>query len=175
MVLQARRMSRAASSKRLPAGVGTTDPWRLSSSFCPISSSSLATAAAIAGCETPARAAPLVKLPGSAIAIAFAEKNGGNGIVKEIARRRAKVVVPLFLCSFAMYVATLVALSYFPGLVGYKILGSINLAYALALAQFAITFLTAFIYAVWVRRAIDPLIAEALAILGRPPAIGSIR
>jgi uncharacterized membrane protein (DUF485 family) len=111
----------------------------------------------------------------SAIPLSYAEKNGANGIVKEIASRRAKVVVPLFLCSFAMYVATLVALSYFPGLVGYKILGSINLAYALALAQFAITFLTAFIYAVWVRRAIDPLIAEALAILGRPPAIGSIR
>jgi len=105
----------------------------------------------------------------------LADKAVANGIVKEIARRRVQVVVPLFLCSFALYVATLVALSYFPGLVGYKILGSINLAYALALAQFAITFLTAFIYAVWVRRAIDPLIAEALAILGRPPAIGSIR
>ncbi len=105
----------------------------------------------------------------------LADKAVANGIVKEIARRRVQVVVPLFLCSFALYVATLVALSYFPGLVGYKILGSINLAYALALAQFAITFLTAFIYAVWVRRAIDPLTAEALAILGRPPAIGSIR
>jgi uncharacterized membrane protein (DUF485 family) len=85
------------------------------------------------------------------------------------------VVVPLFLCSFALYVATLVALSYFPGLVGYKIFGSINLAYVLALAQFAITFLTAFIYALWTRRAIDPLVADAFAILGRAPVAGGVR
>jgi len=105
----------------------------------------------------------------------LADKAGAKGIVKEIARRRTQVVVPLFLCSFATYVATLLALSYFPGLVGYRILGSINLAYVLALAQFAVTFLTAFIYAVWARRAIDPLIAEAFAILGRSPVIGSVR
>ena len=105
----------------------------------------------------------------------IADKAGADGIVKEIARRRAQVVVPLFLCSFAMYVATLVALSYFPGLVGYKIFGSINLAYVLALAQFAITFLTAFIYAVWTRRAIDPLVADAFAILGRAPVAGGVR
>jgi len=49
-----------------------------------------------------------------------------------------RLAVPLFLCSFALYVATLVALSYFPGLVGYKIFGSINLAYVLALAQFCL-------------------------------------
>jgi uncharacterized membrane protein (DUF485 family) len=111
----------------------------------------------------------------SPIPLSLADKAGANGIVRELARRRAQVVVPLFLCSFAMYVATLVALSYFPGLVGYKIFGSINLAYALALAQFAITFLTAFIYAVWTRRAIDPLVAEAFTILERAPVTGGIR
>jgi uncharacterized membrane protein (DUF485 family) len=111
----------------------------------------------------------------ASLPVLLADKAGAKGIVKEIARRRTQVVVPLFLCSFAMYVATLLALSYFPGLVGYKILGSINLAYVLALAQFAVTFLTAFIYAVWARRAIDPLIAEAFAILGRSPVIGSVR
>src|SRR6267154_1892093 len=110
----------------------------------------------------------------SAIPLSYAVKNGANGIVKEIARRRAKVVVPLFLSSFAMYVATLVALSYFPGLVGYKIFGSINLAYVLALAQFAITFLTAVIYALWARRAIDPLVANAFAVLGCSPVIGNV-
>ena len=111
----------------------------------------------------------------ASLPVLLADKAGAKGIVKEIARRRTQVVVPLFLCSFATYVATLLALSYFPGLVGYRILGSINLAYVLALAQFAITFLTAFIYAVWARRAIDPLIAEAFAILGRSPVIGSVR
>lgn len=125
--------------------------------------------------ETQTMSGQLDYADASPIPVLLADKAGAKGIVKEIARRRTQVVVPLFLCSFAMYVATLLALSYFPGLVGYKILGSINLAYVLALAQFAVTFLTAFIYAVWARRAIDPLIAEAFAILGRSPVIGSVR
>ena len=107
--------------------------------------------------------------------LALADKGVVNGIVREIARRRVQVVIPLFLCSFATYVAALIALSYFPGLVGYKIFGSINLAYVLALAQFAITFLTAFIYAVWTRRAIDPLVADAFARLGSASAAGRVR
>ena len=112
--------------------------------------------------------APTIPLP-------LADKAGANAIVREIARRRTRVVLPLFLCSFATYVATLVALSYFPNLVGHKIFGSINLAYLLALAQFAITFLTAFIYALWTRRAIDRLVADAFAILGCSPVIGNVR
>jgi uncharacterized membrane protein (DUF485 family) len=104
-----------------------------------------------------------------------ADKTGAPAIVAEIARRRTRVVVPLFLCSFATYVTTLLALSYLPALVGYRIFGAINFAYVLALAQFAITFLTAFIYARWARRAIDPLVAEAFAILGPSPAIGGRR
>jgi len=111
----------------------------------------------------------------SQIPLPLADKTGANTIVKEIARRRVQVVLPLFLCSLATYVTTLLALSYFPGLVGYKVFGSINLAYVLALAQFAITFLTAVIYALWARRAIDPLVADAFAILGRAPVIGSVR
>jgi uncharacterized membrane protein (DUF485 family) len=105
----------------------------------------------------------------------LAGKNGAAVIVEEIARRRSRVVIPLFFSSFATYVATLVALSYFPGLVEHKISGSINVAYMLALAQFAITFLTAFIYALWTRRAIDPLVAEAFAIMESLPAIGRVR
>jgi uncharacterized membrane protein (DUF485 family) len=111
----------------------------------------------------------------SQIPLPLADTTGANDIVREIARRRAQVVLPLFLCSFASYVATLLALSYLPGVVGHKMFGSINLAYVLALAQFAITFLTAFVYALWARRAIDPLVADAFAILGRAPAIGAVR
>jgi len=114
-------------------------------------------------------------LDGLPIPVPLTDKAGASLIVKQIAGRRTQVVVPLFLCSFATYVATLVALSYFPGLVGHKIFGAINLAYVLALAQFAITFLTAFIYARWARRAIDPLVADAFAILGRSPVIRSVR
>jgi uncharacterized membrane protein (DUF485 family) len=111
----------------------------------------------------------------SQIPLPLADEAGANAMVKEIARRRAQVVLPLFLCSFASYVATLLALSYLPGLVGYKMFGSINLAYVLALAQFAITFVTAFIYALWARRAIDPLVADAFTVLGHAPATGSVR
>jgi len=71
----------------------------------------------------------------SQIPLPLADKTGANAIVKEIARRRVQVVLPLFLCSLATYVTTLLALSYFPGLVGYKVFGSINLAYVLALAS----------------------------------------
>jgi uncharacterized membrane protein (DUF485 family) len=111
----------------------------------------------------------------SQIPLPLADTTGANAIVREIARRRAQVVLPLFLCSFASYVATLLALSYLPGLVGHKMFGAINLAYVLALCQFAITFLTAFIYALWARRAIDPLVADAFAVLGHAPVIGSGR
>jgi uncharacterized membrane protein (DUF485 family) len=111
----------------------------------------------------------------SQIPLPLTDTTRANAMVREIARRRAQVVLPLFLCSFASYVATLLALSYLPGLVGHKVFGSINLAYVLALAQFAITFLTAFIYAFWARRAIDPLVAEAFAVLGHAPVIGSGR
>src|ERR1700722_13963570 len=117
---------------------------------------------------------PLVHGDVSLIPSPLADKAGANVVVKEIARRRAQVVVPLMLCSFATYVATLVALSSFPDFVGYKVLGAINLAYVLALAQFAITFLTALVYALWTRRAIDPLVAEAFAILGRAPVAGGV-
>jgi hypothetical protein len=61
----------------------------------------------------------------SQIPLPLADKTGANAIVKEIARRRVQVVLPLFLCSLATYVTTLLALSYFPGLVGYKVFGSI--------------------------------------------------
>jgi uncharacterized membrane protein (DUF485 family) len=107
--------------------------------------------------------------------LSFVDKDVASNIVSEIARRRRQVVAPLFLCSFATYVATLVALSYMPNFVGHKIFGAVNLAYILALAQFAFTFLTAVIYSLWARSAVDPLVAEAFAILSRGPAIGSLR
>jgi uncharacterized membrane protein (DUF485 family) len=112
--------------------------------------------------------APPIPLP-------FVDRSPAIGIIKEIARRRSRVVVPLFLSSFAIYVATLAALSYFPNFVGYKVLGAINLAYLLALAQFAVTFLVAFIYALWSRLAIDPLVAAAFAVLSRESANGGVR
>jgi uncharacterized membrane protein (DUF485 family) len=111
----------------------------------------------------------------SPIPALLTDKAGATLVVKEIARRRTQVVVPLFLGSFATYLATLVALSYFPNLVRHKIFGAINLAYVLALAQFAITFLVAIIYALWARHVVDPLVDDAFAILSRSPANEGVR
>lgn len=86
-------------------------------------------------------------------------------IVEEIARRRRAVVLPLFWTSFTLFVLTLIALAYLPEAVGYSISGSINLAYALALSQFAITFAVASGYSYWAKYALDPLTAEARELL----------
>jgi len=87
-------------------------------------------------------------------------------LVREIARRRHAVAHPLFLGSFFFFCMTLVAFAYLPGLVGTKIIGAINVAYLLALAQFVVTFVVAGVYARWARTAIDPLTAQARLRLG---------
>ena len=62
---------------------------------------------------------------------------------------------------FVLFLSSLVALAYFPDLVSVKVWGSINLAYLLALAQFAVMFATAAARSWWARSVIDPLAAEA--------------
>jgi uncharacterized membrane protein (DUF485 family) len=84
-----------------------------------------------------------------------------EALVEEIARRRHAVAHPLFLGSFLFFCMTLVAFAYLPGLVGTRIIGAINVAYLLALAQFVVTFVVAGVYARWARSAIDPLTAQA--------------
>jgi len=88
-------------------------------------------------------------------------------LVREIARRRHAVAHPLFLGSFLFFCAALVAFAYLPGLVGTKVIGAINVAYLLALAQFLVTFVVAGVYALWARSAIDPLTAQARLQLGK--------
>ncbi len=98
-----------------------------------------------------------------------------SGLVGEIARRRARIVRPLFVASFAFYLTSLVALAYFPGLVTYRLYGSINLAYALAITQFVMTFLVAFIYARQTSRLVDPVVKRAFALLGPQTVEGEAR
>jgi uncharacterized membrane protein (DUF485 family) len=77
--------------------------------------------------------------------------------LSSLRRRRRAIVVPLFALSFPFYVGTLIVLSYGPTMVGQRISGSINVAYLLALLQFASTFLVAVVYAVLAKKLIDPV------------------
>ncbi|TXN00752.1 DUF485 domain-containing protein [Methylobacterium sp. WL64] len=69
----------------------------------------------------------------------------------------------MFLMFFVFFGATLVTFAYLPDLVGVKVYGSINVAYLLAVSQFAVSFLIAAVYALWARKVLDPLTAEARA------------
>ena len=80
---------------------------------------------------------------------------------------------PLFFFSMAFYVLGLIILAYFPDVVAFKVSGSINVAYVLALAQFVMTFAVAYVYTRRANRIIDPLVAEAFAALSRARAPGT--
>jgi uncharacterized membrane protein (DUF485 family) len=77
-------------------------------------------------------------------------------------KRRSQLVVPLFVLSFGLFLATLLVLSYWPALVSLQVAESINVAYVLALLQFLTTFSIAILYALVARHAIDPLVVQAL-------------
>jgi uncharacterized membrane protein (DUF485 family) len=86
-------------------------------------------------------------------------------LVARIEERRRSIVRPLFFFSTAFYVLGLIVLAYFPDIVTFKVSGSINVAYVIALAQFVMTFAVAYSYARRAGRVIDPMVAEALAAL----------
>ena len=49
-----------------------------------------------------------------------------------LAERRSRLVVPLFVLSFSLFLSTLLALSYCPAVVSLRVVGSVNVAYLLA-------------------------------------------
>ena len=79
-----------------------------------------------------------------------------------LAKRRARLVVPLFVLSFSLFLSTLLALSYYPAVVSLRVVGSVNVAYLLAILQFVATFSIAIVYASIAKRVIDPLVAQTL-------------
>jgi len=81
---------------------------------------------------------------------------------ERLAQRRSRVVVPLFALSFTLFLATLLILSYCPAFVSRPIVGSVNVAYLLALIQFLTTFSIAIVYAWVARRELDPLAVQVL-------------
>jgi len=82
--------------------------------------------------------------------------------LERLAKRRSRVVVPLFALSFTLFLVTLLILSYCPALASRPIVGSVNVAYLLALIQFLTTFSIAIVYALVARRALDPLAVQTL-------------
>lgn len=92
--------------------------------------------------------------------------------LEELSRRRSRFVWPLLAAALLYYFGVLGALAYFPSLVGSKVVGSINLAYVLAVSLFVVTFAVAVLYARWSRRSSDPLAAsinDALVAAGYQP------
>lgn len=92
--------------------------------------------------------------------------------LEELSRRRTRFVWPLLVAALLFYFAVLGALAYLPSLVGARVVGSINLAYVLAVSIFVVTFAVAVLYARWARRWSDPLAAsinDALVAAGYNP------
>jgi len=79
-----------------------------------------------------------------------------------LAKRRSRLVLPLFGLSFSLFLSTLLVLSYCPAVVSLEVVGSVNVAYLLALLQFISTFSVAIVYAWIAKRAIDPLAVQTL-------------
>jgi uncharacterized membrane protein (DUF485 family) len=80
----------------------------------------------------------------------------------QLAKRRSPLVVPLFALSFSLFLSTLLILSYCPAVVSLQVVGSVNVAYLLAMLQFVATFSIAIVYASIAKRVIDPLVAQTL-------------
>jgi uncharacterized membrane protein (DUF485 family) len=86
----------------------------------------------------------------------------GPASLGTLAKCRSRLVVPLFVLSFSFFLSTLLALSYCPAVVSLRVVGSVNVAYLLAMLQFVTTFSVAIVYASIAKRVIDPLAAQTL-------------
>lgn len=90
--------------------------------------------------------------------------------VEELARRRNRFVWPLLAAALTSYALTLLAFAYWPSLVRQQVVGSINVAYVLAAAQFVMTLGVGIAYARWAGRVLDPAAERIRAALVRHDA-----
>lgn len=113
----------------------------------------------------------------NAIATGYSDDGGVSPVlpsaVSEIEGRRRSIVRPLLVFSMAFYGLGLIALAYFPDLAARKISGSINVAYVVALSQFAMTFVVAYIYARRANEVIDPLVSRTFAAMSKSRTAGA--
>ncbi|MBU9477061.1 DUF485 domain-containing protein [Burkholderia multivorans] len=94
-----------------------------------------------------------------------AARQSVNDYVSKLLSWRQSVPRPLLALSLGTYVATLLAFIYAPSAVSQRVFGTVNVAYLLALSQFAITFFVAVAYSISARRVADPLVDDIHAML----------
>ena len=78
----------------------------------------------------------------------------------ELARLRTRFVLPLLVGGLGAYFLVLAAYAYWPSFTRQPLAGAFNVAYALAVALFLMTFAIGVSYARWARRVYDPRAAE---------------
>lgn len=92
-----------------------------------------------------------------------------------IASRRFRIVAPLVAATSVIYLGSLIVLAYFPGVVTHKVVGSVNVAYVLAIAQFVMTFFVAIVYTREVGRTVDPIVRQAFEAARKSETTGATR
>ena len=78
----------------------------------------------------------------------------------ELRRRYALFVVPATLVFILWYFLYVVLSNWAPGFMGTQVVGNINIALIFGLLQFVTTFAIAWLYALYMTRAVDPLARE---------------
>jgi uncharacterized membrane protein (DUF485 family) len=78
----------------------------------------------------------------------------------DLARLRARFILPLLVGGLGAYFLVLAAYAYWPSLSRASLVGAFNVAYLLAVALFLMTFAIGAAYARWAGRVYDPRAAE---------------
>ncbi|NUU23301.1 MAG: DUF485 domain-containing protein [Streptomycetaceae bacterium] len=81
----------------------------------------------------------------------------------ELKRRFRRFVFPVTAAFLAWYLLYVLLCAYARGLMAHKVAGNVNVALVCGLGQFAATFLTAWVYARYADRRLDPLSAALRA------------
>jgi uncharacterized membrane protein (DUF485 family) len=76
---------------------------------------------------------------------------------QELRRRFRRFVFPMTVVFLSWYLLYVIASGWARDFMGHKLLGNINVAYVFGLAQFASTFLIAWLYERYMTRNVDPL------------------
>ncbi len=100
------------------------------------------------------------KRPPKSAAISDAEAYAKIAAEPDFARLRhnyRRFAFPAAIAFMAWYIAYVVCNNWFRGFMNTTVIGHINVAVVFGLAQFASTFVIAFLYARYARRSLDPL------------------
>ncbi|NWJ47764.1 MAG: DUF485 domain-containing protein [Chloroflexi bacterium] len=82
---------------------------------------------------------------------------------KKLTRARRNFIIPAMIIFIVYYFGMLVLINYFPSLMETDVIGSINLAYVMALSQFILAWAIAFAYLRVSTNVFDKLITKIIA------------